>query len=119
MIKQQFFTYKGYTGSIEFSLEDDVLFGHVQGIKSLISYEGETLADLKKDFEETIDFYLETCKDDNEEPEKPFKGSLNIRIPNELHEKLAQYALSERVSLNREISDILADGISKKELLEA
>lgn len=119
MIKQQFFTYKGYTGSIEFSLEDDVLFGHVQGINSLISYEGETLADLKKDFEETIDFYLDNCKENNEEPEKPFKGSLNIRIPNKLHEKLAQYALSEKVSLNKEISDILATGIEQKGLLEA
>ena len=32
--------YKGYVGSIEFSESDGVFFGKVQGIRSLISYEG-------------------------------------------------------------------------------
>lgn len=35
-------TYKGYVGSVEFSDADGVFFGKVQGVRSLISYEGET-----------------------------------------------------------------------------
>jgi predicted HicB family RNase H-like nuclease len=34
--------YKGYAGSIEYSPEDNLLFGKVLGINGLISYEGET-----------------------------------------------------------------------------
>ena len=32
--------YRGYTGSVEFSVEDKVFFGKVLGIKTLLSYEG-------------------------------------------------------------------------------
>ena len=32
--------YKGYVGSVEFSEKDEVFYGKVQGIRSLISYEG-------------------------------------------------------------------------------
>ena len=38
--------YKGYVGSVEFSEEDCVLYGKVQGIRSLISYEGNSCAEL-------------------------------------------------------------------------
>ena len=38
--------YKGYLGSVEFSSEDEVFFGKIQGIRSLISYEGTTASDL-------------------------------------------------------------------------
>jgi predicted HicB family RNase H-like nuclease len=36
--------------------------GKVIGIQSLISYEGKTGKELKKDFQEAIDEYLEACK---------------------------------------------------------
>ena len=47
--------YKGYKGSVEYSKDDNCLFGKVQGLsKELISYEGQTLDELRKDFEEGI-----------------------------------------------------------------
>ena len=46
-------SYKGYYGSVEYSLEDDVLYGKVIGIKGLLSYEGQTLDELRKDIEKS------------------------------------------------------------------
>lgn len=60
---KQTMTYKGYVGSVEFSDADGVLFGKVQGVRSLISYEGETREALKVDFREAIDAYLELCQE--------------------------------------------------------
>lgn len=53
--------YKGYKGSIEYSKEDDCLFSKVQGLGKnvLILYEGNTVDELRKDFEGGIDSYLE------------------------------------------------------------
>ena len=52
--------YKGYKGSVEYSKEDNCLFGKVQGMsKDLIAYEGQTLDELRKDFEDGVDSYLE------------------------------------------------------------
>ncbi len=57
--------YKGYTGSIEYSKDDDLLYGKVLGIKGLISYEGKTGNELECDFREVIDTYLDDCKQEN------------------------------------------------------
>ena len=40
--------YKGYTGSVEISEEDNCLFGKALFIRSLLSYEGRTLEEIKK-----------------------------------------------------------------------
>lgn len=92
--------YKEYTGSVEFSEEDKLFFGKVQGIRALISYEGTNATSLIKDFHEAVDDYLELCKKNNNEPEKAYKGSLNIRISPNLHKEAAIYATEHQMSLN-------------------
>ena len=64
--------YKGYTGSVEFSEADGCFFGEVQGLHgALISYEGNSVEELKEDFEGAIDDYLIFCEEDGIEPAKP------------------------------------------------
>ena len=92
--------YKGYIGSIEFSQEDELFYGKVQGIRALISYEGTNAAELLEDFHTAIDDYLELCQEEGKEPEKAYKGSFNIRISPELHKKIAIYALEHDITLN-------------------
>ena len=54
--------YKGYLGSVEFDEEEGLLFGRVMGIRSLISYEGESAKELLEDFHGAVDDYLELCR---------------------------------------------------------
>ena len=71
--------YKGYSGSVEYSPEDNCLFGKVQGMrKASILYEGKSVDEVRKDFEESIDFYLENCKERNIQPEKPYVTRLTF-----------------------------------------
>ncbi len=77
--------YKGYIGSIETSLEDNCLFGKILFIKALVSYEGKTVAELDAAFHEAVDDYLATCQSLGQTPEKPCKGSFNVRVGHELH----------------------------------
>ncbi len=106
--------YKGYTGSIEYSREDDLFFGKVLGIKSLLSYEGKTGKELEKDFQEAVDSYLDDCNENNREPEKPFKGSFNVRISPKLHYKAALLAQEEQMSLNSFVEESIRDKIEKE-----
>ena len=92
--------YKGYVGSVEFSQEDELFYGKVQGIRALISYEGTNAAELIEDFHGAVDEYLELCKDKGKEPEKAYKGSFNIRVSPELHKKIAIYAMEHDITLN-------------------
>ncbi len=93
--------YKGYTGSAEFSAEDQVFFGKVQGVRALISYEGSTVTELTEDFHAAVDAYLELCAAGGKEPEKSYKGTFNVRISPELHRQAANAALSQQMTLNR------------------
>jgi predicted HicB family RNase H-like nuclease len=54
--------YKGYIGSVDYDAEDELFFGKVQGIRSLISYEGHNAASLRESFHEAVDDYLASCQ---------------------------------------------------------
>ena len=93
--------YKNYIGSVEFSETDCLLYGKVQGIQSLISYEGTTASELVADFHESVDDYLTACQEEGTSPEIAYKGSLNVRFKNsDTHRRAAAYAIMHEQSLN-------------------
>ena len=104
--------YKGYIGSVEFSPEDELFYGKVQGIKSLISYEGSNAKDLISDFKNAIDSYLELCDQEKIKPEVAYKGSFNVRLSPELHKKAVIYAINHQTSLNKVIEDSVKEHLS-------
>jgi len=98
--------YKGYYGSIEYSKDDDCLFGKVMGLPdNLISYEGNTATELYTDFKDAIDTYLEYCQTNGIKPKKSYNGVLNIRIPSEIHSRIALFAENRGTSINAFIRD--------------
>ncbi len=97
--------YKGYFGSIEASPEDDCLFGKLQFIRDLVSYEGHTVRELEQAFHEAIDDYLATCKAQGREPQTPFKGSFNVRVGQRRHERAMLAVQQHQIkSLNEFVS---------------
>lgn len=104
--------YKGYLGTVEYSETDNILFGKVIGIGSLISYEGKSVDELRSDFESAIDDYLELCAEKGIEPDKTYKGSFNVRISPGLHRSLALYAASHDKSLNSSVEEAIKYYIS-------
>jgi predicted HicB family RNase H-like nuclease len=106
--------YKGYTGSIEYSKEDGLLYGKVLGIQGLISYEGTTGRELEADFIAAIDSYIADCKQESVAPEKPFKGSFNVRISPQLHQKAALLAMEDKMSLNSFVAESIRRRIMKE-----
>ena len=103
--------YKGYIGSVEASEEDNCLYGKVLFINSFLSYEGRSLDELKTDFCYAVDDYLELCEEKGWEPEKPFKGSFNVRVAPEVHRALARAAALKGKSLNKYVSEVLSHAI--------
>ncbi len=100
-------SYKNYNGTVEYSKEDKCLFGKVVGLKSLLSYEGNSVQELEEDFQKVIDEYLNDCEERNVEPEQPYKGSFNVRINPELHRVIAIYAMEHGKSLNAAVEEAL------------
>lgn len=102
--------YKGYIGSVEFSEADELFFGKVQGIRSLISYEGTNAAELVSDFHGAVDDYLSQCDEEGVAPETAYKGSLNVRFKDcDIHRRAAIYAISQGQSLNSFIEEAVSE----------
>ena len=110
--------YKGYKGSVEYSKEDNCLFGKVQGMsKALILYEGQTLDELRQDFEAGVDSYLEGCKADGVEPAKPYSGRLNLRMSSELHSRVAAFVAASGTTINEFINKAIKNELKHVSVL--
>lgn len=95
--------YKGYTAKIEYSEDDKEFVGRVLGTRDVIGFHGKSVADLEKDFAETVDFYLDTCKKRGKKPDRSYSGKMNLRMPPEKHRVLAHQAEATGRSINEMI----------------
>lgn len=99
--------YKGYIGTVGYSEEDEVFFGKVEGVNALINFEGESVKELKKAFEEAIDDYLAYCETEGLSPDKTYTGVLNIRISPDIHSRIAALARETGTTINGYIKQAL------------
>ena len=98
--------YKGYWARIQYSDEDECFWGEIEGLKKdVILFEGNTVKELKKDFKDAIEHYIQVCKETNTEPEKQCKGSLNVRLGVELHNKAKMKSIEKKISINELIKE--------------
>jgi len=104
-------TYKGYLGTVRYNEEDEVFHGKIEAINDLIMFEGKSVKELKKAFHEAVDDYLETCREMGREPQKPFKGSFNVRISSDLHKEAVEKATREGVSLNQFVQKAIEEKV--------
>lgn len=107
--------YKGYIGNVEYSEEDNCLFGKVLGMsKDAITYEGVTIEELKSDFEAGVDTYLESCMARGMEPRKAYSGTLNVRLNPEIHSKIANVAQESGITINAYIKNALENVVNSE-----
>jgi predicted HicB family RNase H-like nuclease len=101
-------SYKGYQARVEFDSEDEVFFGRIAGINDVVSFHGDTVADLKAAFHEMVDDYIETCAKIGKSPEKPYSGNRMLRVDSSVHAKAALAAELAGKSLNQWGEEVLA-----------
>lgn len=108
--------YNGFIGSVDFSLEDQILFGSLLHINDLVTYEGETIQELEKAFQEAVEEYIELCKECDKEPEKPFKGVFNVRVSPETHKKAVFEAEKRGMTLNQFVGEAIQKSIENYDI---
>ena len=103
--------YKGYQGEVEFDSQAGVFHGELINMRDVVTFEGRSVDELQQAFHESVDDYLELCAARGETPDKPYSGKFVVRVPPELHRKLAVYARAEDKSLNRWVREVLEEAI--------
>jgi len=99
--------YKGYRARVEFDHDAGILFGEVEGLRDVVTFEATTVEALKKAFHASVDDYWEMCSERGEEPEKPYSGKFLVRMDPVLHREVAAAAARSGKSLNQFASEVL------------
>jgi predicted HicB family RNase H-like nuclease len=110
--------YKGYVGKVEFDDEANIFHGEVINLRDVITFEGETVEELRQAFHESVDDYLELCAERGEDPEKPYSGKFVVRVEPELHKSIVIEARKRGKSLNTWVSEALSKAIEKDKTLQ-
>lgn len=100
-------TYKGYEAVAEFDEGAGIFSGEVINTRDVITFQGSSVKELKKAFKDSVDDYLEFCAKRKEVPEKPFSGTLSLRLPSDVHRRIAVEARRRKKSLNSYILERL------------
>jgi predicted HicB family RNase H-like nuclease len=100
-------THGGYTARIEFDARDNIFVGRILGLHSIISFHGETVDELRREFAAAIADYLRDCEAQGVAPEKPASGKLLLRVPPDLHSRALVTAQAQGKSLNQWATEAL------------
>ncbi|MBT9149628.1 MAG: hypothetical protein DDT28_01063 [Dehalococcoidia bacterium] len=103
--------YKGYIGKVELDDEAGILYGEVINTKDVITFQGRTAEEITKAFKDSIEDYLEFCRERGEKPEKLFSGKFTVRLDPELHRKAYVQAHLDNRSLNAWVSETLESAL--------
>ena len=104
-------SHKGYTARVEFDERDNIFVGRVLGIRTMISFHGENVAELRHEFEGAVESFVRECKEKGLKPEKPASGKLLLRVPPEVHGAAMVAAQAAGKSLNQWATELLQDAV--------
>ncbi len=108
--------YKGYIGRVEFDDEAGLFHGEVINAHDVITFQGTTAEEIKREFKISIDVYLEFCEEQGKAPDNPNSGHLVLDVAPELQTAMIQAAKREHKNLDSWIVDKLSSGAGFSQL---
>jgi predicted HicB family RNase H-like nuclease len=105
--------YKGYIGKVDYDDEAGIFHGEVVNLRDVITFAGESVPELRRAFQESVDDYLAFCAARNEPPEKPYSGTFTVRVAPEVHRAVSVLARMANKSLNSYVNDLLEQSLQQ------
>ncbi|GHV73495.1 antitoxin HicB [Spirochaetia bacterium] len=104
--------YRGYLGTVEYDADAKLFHGDIVNTRDVITFQGTTVEEIERAFKDSIEDYLAWCKEEEVEPEKPYSGKFNVRLPPELHKEAAITARKLKLSINRFVEKAITDELA-------
>lgn len=104
-------SHKEYTARVDHDERDNILVGRLLGIRGIIGFHADTVAELRQEFVKSVEDYLADCKEEGVKPEKPASGKLLLRVPPEVHGKPLVAAQASGKSLNQWVAEVLQNAV--------
>lgn len=85
-------SHRGFAARVEYSAEDETFVGRLLGVEDIVGFHGDSVAELRRAFEEAVDDYLATCERLGRPPRRAYSGQIMVRVPPDLHARAARAA---------------------------
>lgn len=105
-------TINDFRAKIEYDSDLDLFRGEILGLNGGADFYGRNPKELRAEFKKSLDVFLEVCREKGIEPRRHYSGKFNLRIPPELHEKLALTAQAEGKSINAIAQEALQERVA-------
>lgn len=104
--------YKGYTATVEFDNEAGLFHGRVLNLRDVITFQGTSVDELRHEFGESVEDYLDWCVERGEEPDKPCSGKFVVRVEPSLHRDAIVASGLAGLSLNSWVAGALQAAVA-------
>ena len=111
--------YKGYQGHVIYDDEAKLFHGEVVGLSDMITFQGKSVEELEQAFKDSVEDYLEFCKELGRPTEKPYSGKVLVRMSSKDHARAAIEAKSSGLSMNEWINQTLHEKLYAEERLQS
>lgn len=101
--------HEGYIAEVGYEEGDEMMHGAVVNARAMLHFAGRDILELKAALAETIADYRDWCKERGAEPEKPYSGTLSLRISPDLHRRVAEQAVKAGESINQFVAERLEE----------
>ena len=105
-------TLDGYQAKIEYDADLDVFRGEILSLSGGADFYGKNTKELRVEFRKSLQVFLDVCREKGIEPRRNYSGKFNLRIPADLHEKLAIVAQAEGKSINTVAEEALKQRVA-------
>lgn len=105
-------TVDGYYAKIEYDDDLQLFRGEILGLSGGADFYGKNPKELRTEFKKSLQVFLDVCEEKGIAPRRHFSGKFNLRIPPELHEKLAIEAQAQGKSINTLAQEALQERVA-------
>lgn len=99
--------YQGYIGRVEYDEDAGLFHGEVANLRDIVTFQGRSVAELKRAFRDSIQDYLAFCVKKGRDPEKPMSGKFVVRVSPDVHARVAAAAARADKSMNAWVTETL------------
>ena len=97
--------YKGYRAAVTFDDSVDMFHGSVVDTRDVVTFMGDSVEQLRREFKVSIDEYLEFCRERGREPDKPYSGAISFKVSSKVHRTADAAARSEGKTLEEWLAE--------------
>ncbi|QYO61945.1 type II toxin-antitoxin system HicB family antitoxin [Leptolyngbya sp. 7M] len=105
--------YKNYEAIVRYDEDSQLFFGEVVNTRDVLTFQGRSVAELKREMKATVEEYLELCRKRKEDPDRPFSGNFVLRLSPQLHSRLYAKAKASGQSLNSFVEQQLESSLNR------